>query len=478
MLGKVCSRLHWSSKGSILRHWTSLNCISMVVHQVSFFWRVKHLSWTSVLLSNIHWILQSPEVIKHGFKKLIVDDGQTKMLDIFFEFSLCYGVLSCSTVQFLDGQNSLLHLLPNVFFVFAGILNIRMVSKVKSLFERAKTGALTLSANLLTQFISKLFSVLRDVASESEHQLRIVDDIQALLIKNIENVVTFSGCYIYSLLSYHAFELVEREKSITIRISSLHCFLKQEESFCSFWGQTLFHSRDDRLDFSHLLWCHLFSLRSLWSFLVLLFLFRKLIEIVLLVEVFLLKGLFFIFSEVFRLGLTSLSNTELSLAIRTLRNNRDSVLLSERFDEKASKLVICSAVSWKKSHKVDKVILSKDSIIYTLESRVTINCFCKGGTLSFAEVSAQEIFDRKLTFSAVIQQIKDILYLLMSWLLWLTLQIVNKHRVIDLLSILRQLSEDDIDVFCLNEGKYWLNQIFSKQMSALSVCSFEFNCQI
>jgi hypothetical protein len=109
-----------------------------------------------------------------------------------------------------------------------------MVSKVKSLFERAKTGALTLSANLLTQFISKLFSVLRDVASESEHQLRIVDDIQALLIKNIENVVTFSGCYIYSLLSYHAFELVEREKSITIRISSLHCFLKQEESFCSF----------------------------------------------------------------------------------------------------------------------------------------------------------------------------------------------------------------------------------------------------
>lgn len=70
------------------------------------------------------------------------------------------------------------------------------------------------------------------------------------------------------------------------------------------------------------------------------FFLREIIEVLLLVEMFLFKRLFFILSEVLLPCLAALSDTELSFAVGALRDNRNGVFLSEGADEEASELII------------------------------------------------------------------------------------------------------------------------------------------
>lgn len=130
---------------------------------------------------------------------------------------------------------------------------------------------------------------------------------------------------------------------------------------------------------------------------------REIIENLLLIEVLLFERLFFILSEILLLCLAALSNAKFSFSVGALGDNRDGVFLSEGTDEEASKLVIRGTIGREETHEINEVILREDSIIYSLETRVALNGLGKGRAFSFAEIPAQEIVDRELSFSAVVQ---------------------------------------------------------------------------
>lgn len=132
VLGDIGSGLDRSPERSILRNSAALNCVSVVVHQVPFLGRIEYFSGASIFFSNVGGILQLPKVIQHSFKELVIDDGQTEILHILFELSASDCVFSRGAVELLDGQNGLLHFLPNVFLVFPCILDIRMIPKIES----------------------------------------------------------------------------------------------------------------------------------------------------------------------------------------------------------------------------------------------------------------------------------------------------------------------------------------------------------
>ena len=54
MLGEVGGGLARRSKGRVLGNRASLHCVSVVVHQVALLRWIKHLSRSSVFLSNVH----------------------------------------------------------------------------------------------------------------------------------------------------------------------------------------------------------------------------------------------------------------------------------------------------------------------------------------------------------------------------------------------------------------------------------------
>jgi hypothetical protein len=77
--------------------------------------------------------------------------------------------------------------------------------------------------------------------------------------------------------------------------------------------------------------------------------------------------------------------------------------LREGPDEKSPKLVVRAAVGRQKSHEIEEVILGEYTVVDALESRVALNCLRKRGPFSPAEIPAEQVADRKLPFSAVVQ---------------------------------------------------------------------------
>ncbi len=91
--------------------------------------------------------------------------------------------------------------------------------------------------------------------------------------------------------------------------------------------------------------------------------------------------------------------------------------------------------------------MSENTIIDTLETRVAVNSLSESCSFSLAEVPTQEVVDGELSFSAVIQQVEDMLDLLKSAPFRLPLQVIDEDGVVDALPIFRQFPEDKFDVF-------------------------------
>lgn len=186
----------------------------------------------------------------------------------------------------------------------------------------------------------------------------------------------------------------------------------------------------------------------------------------------LFQRLLFIFPKIFLVCLAAFSHAELSWAIRPLWNNRNGVFLCERPNKLASELVISWQISWEESHEINEVILCEDSIIDSLEARVTIHSFGEWWPITLAQIPTKQVVDWKLAFSSVIQQVKSILNLFESWCLRLSLQIVNKDRIIDFLTVLRELFQDNVNMLSLQKIKLILKCVFSEEMPALRISCF------
>jgi hypothetical protein len=70
-------------------------------------------------------------MVKNCLEKFVVDDWKTQMLSKFLELSKSNGIFTSSTIQFLDGKESLLYFLPYILLVFSTSLNIRVTAEIE-----------------------------------------------------------------------------------------------------------------------------------------------------------------------------------------------------------------------------------------------------------------------------------------------------------------------------------------------------------
>lgn len=91
-----------------------------------------------------------------------------------------------------------------------------MVSEVDCFLDLSEVCCLLCHFYLVPKTIKELFSVFRHFASQSEDELRKTDQIGALLIKYVENMIDFCIGDIDSLLLDDLLELLIVEKSISV----------------------------------------------------------------------------------------------------------------------------------------------------------------------------------------------------------------------------------------------------------------------
>lgn len=104
MLGRVGGRLEGSSEGRVLGHRAALDCVAMVVHEVAQLGIVEDLPRPCVLLRDVRRVLQPPKMEQDRLEELIIDGGETEMLDVLFKLTFGDCVLPSGSVEILDGQ--------------------------------------------------------------------------------------------------------------------------------------------------------------------------------------------------------------------------------------------------------------------------------------------------------------------------------------------------------------------------------------
>ncbi len=141
MFGEIVSWLLSGSKGSVLGHAPSLNYVSMMVQKVAVLAGLKYFARPGIFFADISGGLQPPEVLKDRLIEFVIDDGQAQIFKVLLELRLRNDVASWGTVQFLDRQDSLLDLFPDIFFKLATRLDVWMVSEVKAFFNLSKVSS-------------------------------------------------------------------------------------------------------------------------------------------------------------------------------------------------------------------------------------------------------------------------------------------------------------------------------------------------
>ena len=82
-----------------------------------------------------------------------------------------------------------------------------------------------------------------------------------------------------------------------------------------------------------------------------------------------------------------------------------------------------------------EVILSKNSIIDALKLLIKLYSSPKAVALRFTQKSTVHIVDGKLSLSPCVKKIESVLNLLNSLLLHLSLKVIDKHRIVNLVLV-------------------------------------------
>lgn len=131
MLGGVDRRGAECAERGILGYTPTIYGIAMMVLQVPFLRRIKYLAGTRILILNPSNGANLPEILTDRLEELIISNRQRQILPILLK-SIPGDVLgSGHRIEILDHQQSLLDFKPNLIIVFAPILHIRVVPKVK-----------------------------------------------------------------------------------------------------------------------------------------------------------------------------------------------------------------------------------------------------------------------------------------------------------------------------------------------------------
>ena len=234
------------------------------------------------------------------------------------------------------------------------------------------------------------------------------------------------------LLFDYLLELFIAEKSISVCISSSHGFFKGQETLSSLCCQSLFDSQYYWFDISELTWVNIlvFEMRVTrdWSFLIFISpFFWKIFIFVMIIMRSKDRTIVFIFPEISRWLLNILASTdlwfilEISWSVRSLRTHRLLIFFKERRDNMRPEWVIRVVIKGDESKAIMKIILSKDSIIYSLKFHIKINRPLEVFFVRFTQISTDHVMDRKFSFPSIIQWIEGSLNILQPFFIYLSL---------------------------------------------------------
>ena len=157
--------------------------------------------------------------MEDGLVEPIVNDRKAEVFQVLVEFGLGDSVAAGRAVQLLDDEDGLLDLLPNVFLVLATVLNVGVVAEVDHLLNFSEVGGLLRQPDLVPEPIQKLLPILGHFAPDGEDKLGKADEVGALLVEDVENVVDFSVGNVDSLLFYNLLKLLVVEERVPVNVS-------------------------------------------------------------------------------------------------------------------------------------------------------------------------------------------------------------------------------------------------------------------
>jgi hypothetical protein len=143
-----------------------------------------------------------------------------------------------------------LNFFPDVVFKFATILHVGVVTEVENFLYFCEVSGPLCKLHLLPQSVEQFSPHFGHLSSDGVHELREADEIGALFIENVEDMIDFGVSDVDSLIFDDLLELLVVEKGISVKVSIFHCFLEQQEAFGAFGRQALLYSQDDRFDIS------------------------------------------------------------------------------------------------------------------------------------------------------------------------------------------------------------------------------------
>ena len=219
MLREVGSWFVGGPERCVLGDTSALDNIPVVVEEVAILGIFEDLPRSCVFLADVGRGIHPPEIVKDGLVEPIVNNGQTEIFHVLVKFGLGDGVAAGRAVQLLDDEDGLLNFLPDVFLVLAAVLNVGVVAEVDYLLNFSEIGGLLRQSDLIPEPIQELLPVFRHFAPDGEDELREADEVGALLIENVENMVDFSIGDVDSLLFDYLLELLVVEKGIPVNIS-------------------------------------------------------------------------------------------------------------------------------------------------------------------------------------------------------------------------------------------------------------------
>ena len=157
--------------------------------------------------------------MKDGLVEPIVNDGETEVFQVLVEFGLGDSVAAGRAVELLDDEDGLLDLLPNVFLVLATVLNVGVVAEIDYLLNFSEVCGLLRQPDLVPEPIQEFLPILRHFSPDGEDELGEADEVGALLIENVENVVDFSVGNVDPLLFDNLLKLLIVEERVPVNIS-------------------------------------------------------------------------------------------------------------------------------------------------------------------------------------------------------------------------------------------------------------------
>ena len=203
----------------VLGDTSALDNIPVVVEEVAILGIFEDLPRSCVFLADVGRGIYPPEIVKDGLVEPIVNNGQTEIFHVLVKFGLGDGVAAGRAVQLLDDEDGLLDFLPDVFLVLAAILDVGVVAEVDYLLNFSEIGGLLRQSDLVPEPIKELLPVFRHFAPDGEDELGEADEVGALLIENVENMVDFSIGDVDSLLFDYLLELLVVEEGVSVNIS-------------------------------------------------------------------------------------------------------------------------------------------------------------------------------------------------------------------------------------------------------------------